>query len=128
MNLFVISLVQLLMLSAHAQSKAKVEVNPGIILCSITQPSTLGFQLIRVGSKDRVYKGSFDIDSYKFEGEYLSKTGDLDLKISVMDDDYVVTEDIFFLKANLYSSQFLHFRLKQDTKPVEIYCYFIAQT
>ena len=124
MKLIIVAVFSMFLNNAFALSEANV--SSGTLICSVTSPKTLGFELIKVGAKDRVYTGSFDIEDLKFEGSYQSKTADLDLTISAMDDDGVVVEEVFFTKTNLFSQNFLHIKTKQADRKIELYCYFTA--
>jgi hypothetical protein len=112
---------------SQSQASPKEEVSGGRILCSMTSPKTVGFELVKVGAKDRVYQGEFEMGDLKFEGAYTSKTADLELKVSKMDADWVVVEEMLSMETKLYSGNFLRLKTKAVDRQLEMFCYFVAQ-
>jgi hypothetical protein len=110
-----------------AQAVNEGEVQPGIVLCSITSPKTTGFELVKVGKKDRAYTGSFIVEDLKFDGKYSSRTADLELKVSQLDDDEVAVADIFSINMDLHAGKHFNAKINTTQKVIDLYCYFIAQ-
>jgi len=111
---------------AHAAPTTK-----GRVVCSISQPRLVGFELTKYSMKDKTYRGEFVNLDYVVAGQYQPVERRLDIEVSSIDEDGEALSKFFSLSARLEYGKSLRLEfLKPATEAspkeqlIELYCNF----
>lgn len=100
------------------------EIRDGRVMCSLTSPSTFGFDLVKVRKSDRDYSGSYELNDIKFSGTYRSASATFSLEVTALNEEGEPIEQLLQIDSKLRVTENLHVKFKRDESNIELYCYF----
>ena len=101
------------------------EIKGGRVMCSITSPTTMGFDLIKVKKTDRDWSGTYELNDLRFSGTYRSTSSAFTLDVITLNEDGEPTEKLLQVDTKLRTTEHMHVKFKRDQSNIELYCYYL---